>query len=299
MQGQRVDRFLAAVQGEFSRARIQSLIDEAHVLVNGRGVKASTKVKVGDVIVLTIPELKATALEAEDVALDIVFEDQSLLVVNKPAGMVVHPGAAHRSGTLVNALLGHVRDLKGVGGVERPGLVHRLDKDTSGLLVVAKDDATLKALQLSFQDRRISKTYLALVLGHPEMAGTFETLYGRHPKKRQQFSSKVKTGKPALTEFKTLTYFERASLVEVQLHTGRTHQIRVHFADAGFPLLGDSTYGSRSSAALKVIPRQALHAARLEFVHPRTKRKLKCMAPLPQDFQQALERMEKEIESFT
>jgi 23S rRNA pseudouridine1911/1915/1917 synthase len=293
--GIRVDRFLAAAQSELSRSRIQSLIDEGAVSIGDTVVKASQKVLTAQVVHLTVPDVRASELKSENIQLAVIHEDAFLLVVNKVAGMVVHPGAAHHSGTLVNALLHHVKDLRGVGGVERPGLVHRLDKDTSGLLVVAKDERTLKALQLAFQNRIVEKKYLALVLGQPNDFGEFDTLFGRHPKRRQEFSSKVKTGKPALTEYKVLERFVETSLVEVTLHTGRTHQIRVHFSDAGFPLIGDEVYGSKKSLKISVIGRQALHAATLAFVHPKTKKKMKFEAPLPPDFADAIKRLRKEL----
>jgi len=212
-------------------------------------------------------------------------------VLDKAAGMVVHPGAGHASGTLVNALLHHVVDLQGIGGATRPGLVHRLDKDTSGVLVIAKNDRALTALQESFKSREVEKTYLALVYGQPPAEGTFDTLHGRHPTNRLKFTAKVRTGKRAVTHFRVTQRFSLGAQVEVRLETGRTHQIRVHFAEAGFPLFGDSVYGTSSSRRVDVIERQALHALRLTFPHPRTGRSRTFEAPVPVDLELAQVRL--------
>jgi 23S rRNA pseudouridine1911/1915/1917 synthase len=207
---------------------------------------------------------------------------------------VVHPGAGHASGTLVNALLHRVKDLAGVGGELRPGIVHRLDKDTTGCLVVAKHEKALVALQKAFKTRAVEKTYLALVHGKPKAEARLETLYGRHPVHRQRFTGKVKEGKPALTVYRVLEQFDGAALVEVELHTGRTHQIRVHLAEAGHPLLGDTVYGAGRKAkglvaeAQEALGRQALHAWKLVLPHPRTGKALHLEAPLPEDFTAAL-----------
>jgi 23S rRNA pseudouridine1911/1915/1917 synthase len=232
---------------------------------------------------------------AEELPLAVLHEDRDLVVVDKAAGMVVHPGAGHASGTLVNALLHRVKDLAGVGGELRPGIVHRLDKDTTGCLVVAKHEKALVALQKAFKTREVEKTYLALVHGVPRAAeARIETLYGRHPVNRQRFTGKVKEGKPALTVYRVREPFEGAALVEVDLLTGRTHQIRAHLSEAGHPLLCDTLYGSgrkakgRAVEAQEVLGRQALHAWKLAFPHPRTGRVLHVEAPLPPDFTAAL-----------
>jgi 23S rRNA pseudouridine1911/1915/1917 synthase len=218
----------------------------------------------------------------------VVHEDRHVLVLDKAAGMVVHPGAGHTSGTVVNALLHHVKDLRGVGGELRPGIVHRLDKDTSGLLVIAKHDEALRALQAAFKSRAVKKTYLALVAGQPPAEGTFRTLHGRHPRQRQRFTGKVRQGKSAVTHFRVTERFgARAARVEIDLETGRTHQIRVHFSEAGFPLLGDELYGGRRARQPAVISRQALHAWKLSFAHPDTGQALSFTAPVPRDFRQA------------
>lgn len=289
--GLRVDSFLARERPELSRARLQALIDAGHVTLGGALIKSSLRVKNGDRFEIVVPAAVDAVPQAEDLPITVVHQDRDLLVVDKAAGMVVHPGAGHASGTLVNALLHHVKDLGGVGGELRPGIVHRLDKDTSGLLVIAKNDVALRALQNAFKSREVTKTYLALVLGQPSAAGTFNTLHGRHPTQRMKFTGKVKTGKTAITHFKTTKRFETASRVEVILETGRTHQIRVHFAEAGFPLLSDPLYGTKAAQRPDLIGRQALHAWKLEFEHPRTGKPLKFTAELPQDWRAAERRL--------
>lgn len=290
-KGTRIDQFLARARPELSRARVQSLIADGHVRIVGKPIKASLRVQGGEQIELEVPAPVAAEPEAENLPLTVVFQDRDIAVLDKAAGMVVHPGAGNERGTLVNALLHHVKDLKGVGGVLRPGLVHRLDKDTSGLLVIAKHDEALEALQASFKSREVVKTYLAIVLGQPPDEGTFRTLHGRHPKHRTRFTGKVKVGKPAVTHFKVQERFAEASLVEVGLETGRTHQIRVHFAEAGFPLLSDSLYGIKRAQRPELIARQALHAWKLAFTHPRTRKALSFTAKPPRDFAAALKRL--------
>lgn len=290
-KGARVDQFLARSRPELSRARVQALIVAGHVRLAGKPIKASLRVQGGEQLELEVPAPVEAEPQAEDLPLTVVFQDRDIAVLDKAAGMVVHPGAGHHGGTLVNALLHHVKDLKGVGGVMRPGLVHRLDKDTSGLLVVAKHDQALRGLQASFKSREVEKTYLALVLGHPPSEGTFRTLHGRHPKHRTRFTGKVKTGKQAVTHFKVSKRFPDAALVEIGLETGRTHQIRVHFAEAGFPLISDSLYGSKKAQRPDLIKRQALHAWKLSFMHPRTGKALTFTAPPPQDFKAAQKKL--------
>lgn len=281
-RGERVDRFLASKLPELSRSRLQALIEQGLVTVEGQPVKASARVVGSERIAVEIPAPVAAIPEPEALPLSVLHEDRDLLVVNKAAGMVVHPGAGHRSGTLVNALLHHVDDLEGVGGELRPGIVHRLDKDTSGVMVIAKNERSLAALQAHFAERTIEKIYLAIVAGEPPEQGTFRTLHGRHPTQRQRFTGKVKRGKPAVTHYRVLERLRGAALVEVRLETGRTHQIRVHFSEAGFPLLGDPLYGSRRSTRIEA-PRLALHAHRLTFAHPTSKKRLSVEAPLPDD----------------
>jgi 23S rRNA pseudouridine1911/1915/1917 synthase len=293
-RGRRLDQALVDAFPELSRARIQSLIRTGNVLVEGEVAKPSVRVKGGERVELSLPAPRATRAEAEDLPLSILFQDRDLLVVDKAPGVVVHAGAGHWRGTLVNALLHHVGDLSGVGGELRPGLVHRLDKDTSGCLVVAKTDAALVALQTAFKTRQVEKTYLALVHGHPPLEGRLETPYGRHPRHRQRFTGRLRTGKPAITVYRTRERFEGAALLEVDLLTGRTHQIRVHLAEAGFPLLGDALYGGtrRGAPSLRAVQsslgRQALHAWRLAFPHPRTGKRRTFEAPVPADLQAAM-----------
>ncbi|NTX38859.1 RluA family pseudouridine synthase [Myxococcus sp. CA033] len=294
-RGERIDQYLATVFTDLTRSRIRGLIDDGHVLVDGRPVKAAMRLRGGELLTLHVPAPVAAAPQAEELPLSVLHEDKDLVVVDKAAGMVVHPGAGHATGTLVNALLHRVKDLAGVGGELRPGIVHRLDKDTTGCLVVAKSERALVALQKSFKGREVTKTYLALVHGVPPAQGRIETLYGRHPVNRQRFTGKVREGKPAITVFRVLEAFDGAALVEVDLLTGRTHQIRVHLTEAGHPLLGDTLYGAgrkpkgESAAAQERLGRQALHAWKLAFAHPRTGKALSLEAPLPEDFTAALE----------
>ncbi len=285
--GLRVDRFLAARLPDLSRARLQTLIEDGLVSLRGAPVKASLRVREGDAFAVTVPPPVDAIPRAEDLPLSVIFQDRDLLVVDKAAGMVVHPGAGHSGGTLVNALLHHVKDLSGVGGELRPGIVHRLDKDTSGLLVIAKNDLALRALQDAFKSRDVTKTYLALVHGQPDDEGTFDTLHARHPTQRMKFTGRGRAGKRAVTHFLVTRRFARAARVEVNLETGRTHQIRVHFAEAGFPLLSDALYGTKASQRPEVIGRQALHAWKLALAHPRTGKPLSFTATPPRDWREA------------
>ena len=286
-RGVRIDQHLAAVLPELTRSRLKTLIEEGRVTLAGKPVRAALRLKGGEELEVDVPVAQPTSLAAQDLPLKVIYQDADLLVLDKAAGMVVHPGAGNRDGTLVNALLFHVSDLAGIGGELRPGIVHRLDKDTSGLLVVAKNDGALTALQAAFKARDVGKTYLALVHGAVAARGTISTLYGRHPRHRQRFSGKVKAGKQAITHFVTTRTFARACLVEVTIETGRTHQIRAHLSEAGHALLGDALYGGVKKAGPLVISRQALHAWRLEFPHPRTGERLTFEAPPPRDFVEA------------
>jgi 23S rRNA pseudouridine1911/1915/1917 synthase len=262
--------------------------------VNGAASAPSRKLRAGGVHTMTSPPVAPTELVAEEIPLAIVHEDRWLVVVDKPPGLVVHPAAGHEAGTLVNALLAHCRDLRGIGGELRPGIVHRIDKDTSGLLVVAKDDATMNALAAEFKAHTIERVYDAFVVGKPPgPGGRIETLYGRDPKDRKKFSSRVRTGKRAVTNWKVVERWAGAARVEARLETGRTHQVRVHMAALGCPLLGDKTYGrAPRDPALRPIAealgRQALHARTLGFVHPATGKPMSFSSELPADLRAAL-----------
>ncbi|MGO8969176.1 MAG: RluA family pseudouridine synthase [Myxococcaceae bacterium] len=294
-RGRRLDQALVDAFPELSRARLQALIREGHVRVQGRRAKSGTRMLGGEQVELALPPPRPARPEPENLPLSVLFQDRDLLVLDKAPGMVVHPAAGHWRGTLVNALLHHVEDLEGVGGFLRPGLVHRLDKDTSGCLVVAKNDAALRGLQASFKTREVEKTYLALVHGQPPQQGRFETPYGRHPRHRRRFTGRLAAGKRALSVYRVLERLHGAALVEVDLLTGRTHQVRVHLAEAGHPLLGDALYGGTRKGDARVkrvqaaLGRQALHAWRLAFPHPRTGARRAFEAPLPADLALALE----------
>ena len=294
--GQRLDLFLAQNVAEVSRSQLARQIGEAAVTVNGAAGTPSRKLKRGDVIVWTPPPPVPTTIEAEAMPLTVVHEDRWLVVIDKPAGLVVHPAPGHEAGTLVNALLAHCKDLRGIGGELRPGIVHRIDKDTSGLLVVAKDDATMIALGAAFKAHDVERAYEAFVVGKPPgPGGRVDTVYGRDPRDRKKFSSRVRTGKRAVTNWKVVERFHGASAarVEARLETGRTHQVRVHMAALGCPLLGDKTYGKTPrDGALRPIAealgRQALHARTLGFVHPGTGKPMSFASELPADMRAAL-----------
>ncbi len=258
--------------------------------VNGEASKASRRLRPGDEIRVVLRPPEPARAVPQEMDLEIVFEDEHLIVVDKPAGLVMHPAPGHPDRTLVNALLAHCSDLSGVGGELRPGIVHRLDKDTSGLLVASKNDATHQALAELFANKQLVREYLAVVAPPPGPdQGKFETLYGRHPIHRKKFSSRVQRGKSAVTRYWVeRRYGELAALVRCRLGTGRTHQIRVHFADAGMGVLGDPVYGRRPrdkglAALAKALGRQALHAARLDFVHPMTGAELAFSSELPEE----------------
>lgn len=284
--GDRLDRFAAGAFPELSRAHAQKLIDEGRLLINGRRAKASQRLEAGDAVSLELPPPEPVALEPEDLPLDVVFEDSDLIVVNKPAGLTVHPAPGHPNGTLVNALLAHCGDLAGIGGSLRPGIVHRLDKDTSGLLVVAKNDLAQRALSGQLARHEMHKVYLALVTGTPPRTGVVDAPIGRHPAQRKRMAV-VSEGRPARSHLRLVEQFKDSALVAVALETGRTHQIRVHLAAIGHPVIGDPVYG----AASPLVGRQFLHAWRLEFAHPRDRRRMELEAPLPADLRTPLERL--------
>lgn len=281
-KGQRLDKVLGALQEEWSRGQIQTFIDEGHLLVNGEKVKKTYKLKENDEIVVNPPEPEPLEILAEDLNLEIVYEDADVLVVNKPKGMVVHPAPGHTTGTLVNGLMHQVTDLSGINGVMRPGIVHRIDKDTSGLLMVAKNDLAHELLVQQLVDKSVTRRYIALVHGHiPHDKGTIDAPIGRDKKDRQKMGV-VDEGKHAVTHFQVIGRFGvDYTLVQCRLETGRTHQIRVHMNYIGYPLVGDPKYGPKKTMD---IGGQALHAGVLGFVHPRTNEYLEFEAPMPQEF---------------
>lgn len=284
----RIDLYLVTVLPEFSRSRIQQLIRTGFVRLNAAITRPNEPVRTGDQIELRNPPMEKIETRPEAIPLEILFEDDDLIVINKPAGMTVHPGAGHREHTLVNALLHHCRTLSGIGGKERPGIVHRLDKETSGCLVAAKNDVAHRELSKQFAERTVEKIYLALVAGKMRNeTGVIEERIGRHPVHRQRMSASSSRGRPARTEYHVLRSSEQASLLECRLHSGRTHQIRVHLHHLGHPVLGDKIYGSRLA---KNFPRQMLHAWKLGFLHPHSGERKNFEAPLPDDFAVALQR---------
>jgi 23S rRNA pseudouridine1911/1915/1917 synthase len=289
----RLDKFLAGRLPELSRSAAQRLIDDGQVTVDGEPVKASHKVRAGDRIVVLLPGKESHELVPEAIPLDVVYEDAALIVVNKAAGMVVHPAPGHPGGTLVNALLAHCPELA-VSGGERPGIVHRLDRDTSGLILAAKSEKARRALQRQFKDRQVHKAYLALLEGHLQPAyGRIEAPVGRDPQHRQRMKV-LAGGREAITEYHVLEQFAHPTgpvageytLIEAEPITGRTHQIRVHLASIGHPVVGDAVYGRRKQRL--PVSRQFLHARRLRFRHPQTGERLDLEAPLPEDLAQVL-----------
>ncbi len=296
--GERLDRYLSrafesAEDVALSRARIQALIATKSVLVDGRPAKRAMKLRGGEQVRIFLPKPAAVALVPEPVPLDVLYEDAHIIAINKPAGLAMHPGAGRTSGTLVNALLAHCRDLSGIGGEQRPGIVHRLDKGTSGVVVVAKSDRAHLGLARQFSRRLAEKHYVAFVAGSPKpAAATLTTLFGRHPKDRKRFSSQVRSGKEAITTYRTVAEAAGLARLQVKLGTGRTHQIRVHLAEMGHPVVGDPTYGGRRYERVKdpelrrlveKLGRQALHACRLQITHPVSSQPLILRAPLPAD----------------
>ena len=301
--GKRLDVVVLDLLGpDFSRAEVQRLLKQGHVMVDGSVARPSQKAREGQAVAVSLPEPEPTELVPEPMDLDILYEDEHLIVLNKAPGVVVHPSPGHASGTLVHGLLHHCGGLAAIGGKERPGIVHRLDMDTSGAMVVAKDDATHRGLVMRFAAGRVAKQYLALVYGHPPATGRADSGIGRHPKDRKRMSSKGRHTKPALSEWRVTRYFGcGVSLLRVSIHTGRTHQIRVHMSEAGHPVVGDKMYGGRRGrkqlpgpvgAAAGAAARQLLHAAELRFEHPINKQPINVLAPLPDDFRAVLRALE-------
>jgi 23S rRNA pseudouridine1911/1915/1917 synthase len=300
LAGERLDKALSKAFPHLSRTRIQGLIDIGRVdIIPHRKISSSMKLLNGDRLTLNIPEPEEATPPPQAIPLNIIYEDADLLVINKAAGMVVHPAPGHREDTLVNALLAHCGDsLSGIGGVKRPGIVHRLDKDTSGLMIVAKNDFAHHALSAQFSDRSLSRTYIAFVWGSPHpRSGTIQTLLGRHPRNRQKMAVLNQGGRDAVTHYEVLTTVGNSedlrlkiSMVQCKLATGRTHQIRVHMGHIGYPLVGDPIYGRIPKGAPKIwseavikFPRQALHAKEISFIHPTSGRIMHFTSPLPFD----------------
>jgi 23S rRNA pseudouridine1911/1915/1917 synthase len=285
--GARLDTFLAGRFVQFTRSRIKNLINEGMARVNGKPAKAGLKLSIGDAVELDVPEPKQPFAKPEEIPLDIVYEDGSLLVINKSRGLVVHPAAGNESGTLVNALLSHCGDLSGIAGELQPGIVHRLDKDTTGLLVVAKNDKAHLSLSKQIAEKSARRIYLALVEGNvAEEHGRVDAPLGRSKADRKKIAVVI-GGRPAATEYSVLERFGSCTLVECRLETGRTHQIRVHMKHIGHPVVGDPVYGVRKQ--LFNVDGQLLHAARLEFTHPETGERVQFKAPMPEDFQRVLD----------
>jgi 23S rRNA pseudouridine1911/1915/1917 synthase len=288
---ERLDTFLRGRFPAASRGAIQRLIEQGYIRINGRTVKPTHAPRAGEEVTVEWPEARPAEAQPEAVPLHVLFEDEALLVLNKPAGMVVHPAAGHDSHTLVNALLHHCAgQLSGIGGVARPGIVHRLDKETSGCLVVAKNDETHLALSSQFASRKVEKIYHAVVCGEmTREKGDIRAAIARHPSHRKRMAVNDDSGREARTSYRVLEPLRAATLAEAILHTGRTHQIRVHFQFIGFPLAGDQTYGQRQNRRFEELagfaaPRVMLHAHRLAFIHPRSGKRISCEAPWPRDF---------------
>ena len=287
--GLRIDKYLSSVNEQLSRSYIQKLLKSGLVLVDGKPVKASYQVDEGDVISLDIPEAVEPEIEPENMDLDILYEDQDVILVNKPKGMVVHPAAGHYSHTLVNGLMYHCKDqLSGINGVMRPGIVHRIDMDTTGVIIACKNDMAHNSIAAQLKEHSITRRYQAIVHGVlKDDAGTIEGPIGRHPTDRKKISINYNNGKSAVTHYKVLKRFRQYTHVECRLETGRTHQIRVHMASIGHPLLGDLVYGP-GKCPIPGLQGQTLHAGVLGFIHPRTGEYMEFTAPLPEYFAKLL-----------
>jgi 23S rRNA pseudouridine1911/1915/1917 synthase len=287
----RLDTWLAGAVPEHSRSRWQTLIKEGRVTVNGAPCKANQKIHAGDRAEWSVPDPAPAEPQAEDISLNVLYEDRHMIVINKPAGLVVHPAVGNETGTLVNALLHHCTDLTGIGGEIRPGIVHRLDKDTSGVMVVAKNESAMADLSRQFKERDTEKEYLTIVWGVPYgKRGTVETTIGRHPVHRKKMAANVRNGREAVSHFEVLEALGEAALVRIKIETGRTHQIRVHMAHIKHPVIGDTVYG-RGRASTVTAARQMLHAAKLSLNHPKTGKRLTFKAPLPADMEALLKQL--------
>ncbi len=299
-ESRRLDQFLSEANLDLSRSQAKNLIEKHFILLNQKPTKPSARIRKGDIVSGSVPEPETLSLQAEPFPLTILYEDPSLIVVDKPPGMVVHPAYGNPSGTLVNALLYHCKDLAGINGVLRPGIVHRLDKDTSGVMVVAKDDEAFHDLTKQFKNRTVRKVYSAIVYGRVSRdEGLIDSAIGRHPTQRKRMSTRAKRGREAITHWKKLEEFDGCTFLEIFPQTGRTHQIRVHLSSIGHPVLGDPLYGRKGrpgaihdpvlKECTRRINRQALHARRLEFTHPRTGERVQFVSPIPHDMEKVLE----------
>lgn len=285
----RIDKVVSAFNSEWSRTQVQAWVKDGNITVNGNNVKPNYKVNFGDNILIEIPEPQTLDVVPEEMNLDIYYEDADVLVVNKPKGMVVHPAPGHYNDTLVNGLMAHCKDLSGINGVLRPGIVHRIDKDTSGLLMVAKNDVAHESLVNQLVDKTVTRKYKAIVHGViPHDQGTIDAPIGRDKKDRQSMTVTDENSKNAVTHFNVLERFKDFTFIDCQLETGRTHQIRVHMKYIGYPLVGDPKYGPKKTLD---IDGQALHAGLLGFVHPKTNEYLEFEAPLPKYFEELLEKL--------
>lgn len=290
-EGERIDRYLAEAMPDRSRSYVQKLIKTENVVVNGEPVKASYRLLIGDRLEITVPDAREPEIEAEEIPLNILYEDSDIIIVNKPKQMVVHPAPGHLSGTLVNALMYHCRqELSGINGMLRPGIVHRIDMDTTGSLVVCKNDKAHQSLAEQLKEHSIRRIYVAVVHGNLKAdSGTVDAPIGRHPTERKRMSVHAKNGKRAVTHYKVLERFGAFTFIQCELETGRTHQIRVHMASIGHPLLGDAVYGPRK-CPIPGLTGQTLHAKTLGLIHPETGEYLEVEAPLPEYFSSLLER---------
>ncbi|MGF0032867.1 RluA family pseudouridine synthase [Bariatricus sp. SGI.154] len=293
-EGERIDRYLSEELEDRSRSYIQKLIKEQYVIVNQRPVKANYRLSLGDRVEITLPEAKEPDIAPEDIPLDILYEDEDIIIVNKPKQMVVHPAPGHYSGTLVNALMYHCgQELSGINGTMRPGIVHRIDMDTTGSLIVCKNDMAHQSLSEQLKIHSIRRIYVAIVHGNiKEESGTVNAPIGRHPTERKKMSIYSKNGRTAITHYKVLERFGDYTYVQCELETGRTHQIRVHMASIGHPLLGDQVYGPKK-CPIPHLQGQTLHARTLGIIHPRTGGYLEVNAPLPAYFTELLDRLMK------